>query len=169
MTRWCRNDKTTELGIKMMTLDTWNWIINSHRIYCLTPHPDSLLMWAHYGDKHKGVCLEFDSTLHFGRAYRVKYADNLPLISPENSTDGHALIGPMFCTVSILIAYVFESLGRFEDALSTARDILAIYPGFERAEELVSDIRKRRTGKRSRLGTTRHWASWRKLRLPVKF
>jgi Protein of unknown function (DUF2971) len=98
--RWCRNDKSVELGIKKLTLGIWKWIVESHRIYCLTPHPDSLLMWAHYGDKHKGICLEFDATLHFGRAYQVKYADKLPVIGPDIATDGKALISPMFCTKS---------------------------------------------------------------------
>ena len=28
--------------------------------YCMTSRPDNLLMWAHYADCHRGVCLEFD-------------------------------------------------------------------------------------------------------------
>lgn len=51
---------------------------------------------------------------------------------------------------SLRLAYVFDSLGRFEDALSTARDILAVYPGFGPAEELVRRMRLRTTGRRTR-------------------
>lgn len=48
----------------------------SFRIYCLTPYCTNSLMWAHYADKHKGVCLEFDSTGRlFGGAWQVKYND----------------------------------------------------------------------------------------------
>lgn len=35
-------------------------VMNSKGVLCLTPHPDNILMWSHYADKHKGVCLELD-------------------------------------------------------------------------------------------------------------
>lgn len=31
-----------------------------YRVYCLGPDPLNLLMWSHYADSHRGVCLEFD-------------------------------------------------------------------------------------------------------------
>lgn len=31
-------------------------------IFCMTTKNDNLLMWAHYADMHKGVCIEFDVT-----------------------------------------------------------------------------------------------------------
>lgn len=34
--------------------------LNSMGYYCMTSKPDNLLMWAHYADKHRGVCLKFD-------------------------------------------------------------------------------------------------------------
>ena len=49
------------------------------RIYCLTPDSTNSLMWAHYADKHKGICLEFDSTTRlFGGAWQVKYNNIYP-------------------------------------------------------------------------------------------
>lgn len=52
------------------------------RVYCLSEIPDSPLMWAHYADSHKGVCLEFDAlTAPFSRgsgATKVKYQDTYP-------------------------------------------------------------------------------------------
>lgn len=30
-------------------------------ISCFTSHPDKMLMWSHYGDQHKGVCIGFDT------------------------------------------------------------------------------------------------------------
>lgn len=46
------------------------------RIYCLTPYCTNSLMWAHYADKHTGICLEFDSMNRvFGGAWQVKYND----------------------------------------------------------------------------------------------
>lgn len=29
-------------------------------VCCYTPHPDRMLMWSHYGDQHRGVCVGFD-------------------------------------------------------------------------------------------------------------
>jgi hypothetical protein len=33
--------------------------ICKRRIYCLTPDPCSTLMWSHYAENHRGICLEF--------------------------------------------------------------------------------------------------------------
>jgi hypothetical protein len=32
-------------------------------VTCLTPHPDKMLMWSHYGDQHRSVCVGFDRDL----------------------------------------------------------------------------------------------------------
>jgi Protein of unknown function (DUF2971) len=58
--------------------------INNWRIYCLTPHPDSILMWSHYSSKHTGICLEFAIEGNdFGSAQKVAYRDDFPVITPE--------------------------------------------------------------------------------------
>jgi len=56
-----------------------------HRIglYCLSQHNDSILMWSHYSEDHKGYCLEFeatDQTPMFGAAQSVTYSDKYPVI-----------------------------------------------------------------------------------------
>lgn len=33
---------------------------NNGLISCFSKRYDSILMWSHYGDKHKGICIEFD-------------------------------------------------------------------------------------------------------------
>ena len=33
---------------------------NEIGLYCLSRIPNSILMWAHYGNKHQGYCLEFE-------------------------------------------------------------------------------------------------------------
>lgn len=35
-------------------------VISSIGYYCMTTKPDNLLMWSHYADSHRGVCLRFD-------------------------------------------------------------------------------------------------------------
>lgn len=42
--------------LKRLTKD----VISSVGYYCMTTKPNNLLMWAHYADSHKGVCLKFD-------------------------------------------------------------------------------------------------------------
>lgn len=34
-------------------------MVSERRIYRLTPHADSNLMWSHYAETHLGICLEF--------------------------------------------------------------------------------------------------------------
>jgi len=56
----------------------------SRGVLSLTEVPDSLLMWAHYGDSHKGFCIEYDAV---GKselsnlARPVNYVDALPSLT----------------------------------------------------------------------------------------
>ena len=62
--------------------------INKRRIYCLTPHPDSTLMWSHYAENHKGICLEFgiDNPL-VSLALEVLYPEAYPVWVPHEFED----------------------------------------------------------------------------------
>jgi hypothetical protein len=52
-----------------------------YRIYCLGPDVGNLLMWAHYADNHKGVCLEFNThDLVMCSALRVQYVKEFPIM-----------------------------------------------------------------------------------------
>jgi len=35
-------------------------VVSSVGYFCMAAKPDNLLMWAHYADSHKGVCIKFD-------------------------------------------------------------------------------------------------------------
>lgn len=51
-------------------------------ICCFSQKMDSLLMWSHYGDKHRGVCLTFDIMADselFSSIYSLEY----PLLYPK--------------------------------------------------------------------------------------
>ncbi len=61
-------------------------------LYCLTPHPDSILMWSHYAENHKGICLEFrndNPTIQSAKQviYRSKYPVWLINESKEKSLE----------------------------------------------------------------------------------
>ena len=47
--------------VEKMEREMYSAICNGYKVYCLSEHPDSALMWAHYTVSHTGVCLEFDA------------------------------------------------------------------------------------------------------------
>jgi hypothetical protein len=50
-----------------------------YRVYCLSRFPDVNLMWAHYTDGHRGICLEFSTRNPvFAVAQQVNYCKTLP-------------------------------------------------------------------------------------------
>lgn len=44
-------------------------------IYCFAGNNNSLLMWSHYADSHKGVCIEFEVELAEKDLIKVDYSD----------------------------------------------------------------------------------------------
>lgn len=71
-------------------------IDDQYRLYCLTPDPLHQLMWAHYGDNHRGVCLEFDARAdQLIGAYRVYYSQDYPIV-PVYADEDNANLVPIF-------------------------------------------------------------------------
>ncbi|MFM0715936.1 DUF2971 domain-containing protein [Paraburkholderia strydomiana] len=71
-------------------------IDDQYRLYCLLPDPIHPLMWAHYGDSHRGVALEFDTNAdQVLWAYRVHYRDVYPTIRMYEDDDNANLV-PIF-------------------------------------------------------------------------
>jgi hypothetical protein len=68
-------------------------------VYCVSERCDDVLMWAHYADSHKGVCLEFDgySSL-MAQAQQVDYVEMRPSINPYLSDDPVATMEKAFLT-----------------------------------------------------------------------
>lgn len=58
-----------------------------YRVFCLAPSPDNPLMWSHYGDHHRGICLQFGTNSVFVDAYRVNYSDSYPEIDLADEDD----------------------------------------------------------------------------------
>ena len=53
-------------------------------IYCLSEKNDDLLMWSHYSDCHRGLCLQFKTSMEtplFWEAFKVIYQDEYPIIN----------------------------------------------------------------------------------------
>jgi hypothetical protein len=74
---------------------TWHWNkelsekLSNRRVLCLAASHNTLLMWSHYCNSHKGVCLEFealtDETLNLQKVQQIlnpegAHKDALPII-----------------------------------------------------------------------------------------
>lgn len=55
-----KTDKSDIKKIEIILNNTRENIIKSTYIACFTEEKDNLLMWAHYGDSHRGFCVEYD-------------------------------------------------------------------------------------------------------------
>jgi hypothetical protein len=72
-------------------------------VVCLCETHTDILMWAHYADGHRGMCLAFDATLMpFAGAHQVRYAETLPQIDVLRMLAGtlapHELASSMMLT-----------------------------------------------------------------------
>ncbi len=66
-------------------------------VMCLSEVHDDILMWAHYADSHRGVCLVFDpSEPFFAKAQPVHYRDDRPHVNPLIHTQDQMLDAAMF-------------------------------------------------------------------------
>jgi len=58
--------------------------IRKMRVYCLSVPPESTLMWSHYSDNHRGICLEFDkNNILIEKARPVRYKKTYPEWTPQ--------------------------------------------------------------------------------------
>ncbi|MBC3832507.1 DUF2971 domain-containing protein [Undibacterium amnicola] len=85
--------------------------IESRGVSCFSEINDELLMWAHYSDKYKGFCLEFDTNTElFAKAKKVKYVEEMPKLNAlsvfANGERGEVL--DLFCTKSSAWKYERE-------------------------------------------------------------
>lgn len=55
--------------------------VSSLGVLCMASDPKNLLMWGHYGNSHKGVCLGFDASYApFSTAKPIRYSSERPSI-----------------------------------------------------------------------------------------
>lgn len=54
-------------------------------VSCFSRNNSSLLMWSHYADSHRGICLEFDSQVEpFSKSFEVTYKSKIPKINMDS-------------------------------------------------------------------------------------
>lgn len=56
-------------------------------VTCFTENPDNFLMWSHYANSHKGICLKFDWNIHkeYFQGTKVIYDNKLPKAQYESA------------------------------------------------------------------------------------
>lgn len=85
-------------------LEAWEMYKEQYRkwgVSCFTEALDDIVMWSHYGDKHRGVCLIFDTTYKFFKGVmQVKYVSERPLI-PVFRKDPQEIIEIMRCKLQL--------------------------------------------------------------------
>lgn len=85
-----KNIQTTTDSIQIIHT---TYLTQNIGVFCLTTKPDNLLMWAHYADSHKGVCLQFDGySRPFCNAQKVIYAAERLPINPYQDTKDDMLV-----------------------------------------------------------------------------
>jgi hypothetical protein len=58
-------------------------------IFCVSEVPDSILMWSHYADSHRGICVGIVPQEDPGilmNAQRVRYENEYPVVNPMNES-----------------------------------------------------------------------------------
>jgi hypothetical protein len=74
-----KNGEFNRIGIDVV----FENVNNIFGVFCLTKKNDHPLMWSHYGNKHAGICIGYNSkalieTLNGGWLRKVKYSTNYP-------------------------------------------------------------------------------------------
>ena len=67
-------------------------IDNHYGVLCMSAKWNSILMWSHYGDYHKGFCIGFNEEKMresglFGKGGPVTYSKNFPVINPLDNEE----------------------------------------------------------------------------------
>lgn len=111
-------------------------------IICFCKRYQRPILWSHYADKHRGVCLGFDASAE--HADEVKYVkERIPLISSDGKAVDPAAFESLFISKDADWAYeeevrVHVVLDRV-DAIEDGHRFLRFKPGLELREVLLGD------------------------------
>lgn len=127
-------------------------------ICCFTINkPETLLMWAHYGDKHTGICLEFDfpednmvirlpdtqNNKSISKPFRIIYSEKLPPYNYLNND--HDEFGKSFLTKSNEWSYENEyrilSMNYVGIGIYPNYILTAVYAGYKMSVEDLTELK----------------------------
>ena len=77
-------------------------------LFCVSAKCDDILMWSHYADSHRGICLEFDGMSRLmALAQRVTYSEERVPINPYQDSE-MAMVDKAILTKSMHWSYEEE-------------------------------------------------------------
>ena len=79
-----KNPRFSELEQRQHLEELYNSFLKLFGLYCLTEVPDDILMWSHYSDSHRGICLQFradEELTLFWEAFKVTYQADYPVVN----------------------------------------------------------------------------------------
>ncbi len=86
--------KFSKFEMEKLLEDTLKETLNQVGVCSFSEVYDDILMWSHYADSHRGICIRFKAssiTPFFGEAQKVNYDDKYPIIDTLNDSDGQKL------------------------------------------------------------------------------
>jgi len=87
MKRELQDPIALERYVRQSIVEVQKAVLERYRVYCLCPDVNNVLMWAHYGASHTGICLEFNvANETICSAQEVKYFKQFPM-TPQYSKD----------------------------------------------------------------------------------
>lgn len=104
------NDPFEGAYINKSDESAYDEMIQSFRVCCFSRSNDNLLLWAHYAENHKGICLEYDVTEEsFSTQFiPVKYSKLVPVLERvQRYPSGHPSAGSLAVNVKDGSADVF--------------------------------------------------------------
>ena len=111
----CTKQFSTEMGTA---------IEQQYRVYCLGPDVYNTLMWAHYADAHRGLCLEFSTSNHvMCCALGVEYKREFPIIAAYSDDEDINLI-PLLTKYEVWSYEQEYRLVAQEDRIRTEHDTI---------------------------------------------
>jgi hypothetical protein len=73
-----QKNKQNSYRIKKQMAEQFQEVFYNSGVCCFSEVNDNMLMWSHYADNHKGICLKFSSTISdiATMTAKVKYSEN---------------------------------------------------------------------------------------------
>lgn len=82
------NPRELRAALTAASAEMWAQMDMRYRIFCLSAKSNSHLMWGHYADHHRGICLEFGvQTPSFSSATQVNYNAAYPEYALNSDDD----------------------------------------------------------------------------------
>lgn len=82
------SSKTIGITTRAIQDEHARFITESVGVLCICKKRDDILMWSHYADSHRGVCLEFDGMSKFmAHAHKVRYRQSREPIRAYHDTE----------------------------------------------------------------------------------